>query len=58
MGSIHFLVLNPLKKKKNPLSRIHCDIGQNLEINLCNLLYLIFLRNFCYFGIRVFISLF
>ena len=37
---------------------IRSDVGQNLEINLCNLLYLIFLCNFRYFRIMVFISLF
>ena len=34
------------------------DVGQNLQINLCNLLYLVFLCNFCYFRFMAFISLF
>ena len=34
------------------------DVGQNLQINLCNLLYLAFLCNFRYFRFRAFISLF
>lgn len=32
------------------------DVGHNLQINLCNLLFLVFLCIFCYF--RAFISLF
>ena len=34
------------------------DVAQNLQINLCNLLYLVFLCNFHYFRFRAFISLF
>ena len=34
------------------------DVGQNILINFCNLLYLVFLCNFFYFWFRVFISLF
>ena len=34
------------------------DVGQNLQINLCNLLFLIFLCNIYYFSFRAFISLF
>ena len=34
------------------------DVGQNILINFCNLLYLVFLCNFSYFGFRAFISLF
>ena len=34
------------------------DVGQNILINFCNLLYLVFLCNFRYFGFRAFISLF
>ena len=34
------------------------DVGQNILINFCNLLYLVFLCNFCYFRFRPFISLF
>ena len=35
-----------------------CDVRQNFQINLCNLLYLVFLCIFRYFRFRVFISLF
>ena len=35
-----------------------CDVGQNILINFCNLLYFVFLRNFRYFRFRAFISLF
>ena len=34
------------------------DVGQNILINFCNLLYLVFLCNFRYFRFRAFISLF
>ena len=34
------------------------DVGQNILINFCNILYLVFLCNFCYFRFRAFISLF
>ena len=34
------------------------DVGQNILINFCNLLYLVFLCNFRYFRFRTFISLF
>ena len=34
------------------------DVGQNLHINLCNLLFLVFLCNYCYFRFRAFISSF
>ena len=34
------------------------DVGQNLQINLCNLLFLVFLCNFRYFRFRAIISLF
>ena len=34
------------------------DEGQNILINFCNLLYLVFLCNFRYFWFRAFISLF
>ena len=34
------------------------DVGQNILINFCNILYLVFLCNFRYFGFRAFISLF
>ena len=37
---------------------ILCDVGQNLLINFCSLLYLVFLCNFRYFRFRAFISLF
>ena len=34
------------------------DVGQNLYINLCSLLFLVFLCNYRYFRFRAFISLF
>ena len=34
------------------------DVGHNLQINLCNLLFLVFLCNFRYFRFRAIISLF
>ena len=34
------------------------DVGQNLHINLCNLLFLVFLYNYCYSRFRAFISSF
>ena len=34
------------------------DVGQNILINFCNLLYLVFLCNFRYFRFRTFISFF
>ena len=34
------------------------DVGQNILINFCNLLYLVFLCNFCFFRFRAFIPLF
>ena len=37
---------------------LQCDVGQNILINFCNLLYLVFLCNFSYFRCRIFISLF
>ena len=40
------------------MGNAHFDVGQNVQINLCNLLFLIFLCNFHYFRFRAFISLF
>ena len=37
---------------------LQCDVGQNILINSCNLLYLVFLCNFSYFRFRTFTSLF
>ena len=37
---------------------LQCDVGQNILINFCNFLYLVFLCNFSYFRFRAFISLF
>ena len=34
------------------------NVGQNLQSNLCNLLFLVFLCNYRYFRFRAFISLF
>jgi len=42
----------------NTTSFVLCDMGQDLQINFCNLLYLVFLYNFCYFRFRTFISFF
>ena len=42
----------------NTKSFVLYDIGQDLQINFCNLLYLVFLYNFCYFRFRKFISFF
>ena len=40
------------------INYILVDVGQNILINFCNLLYLVFLCNFRYFRFRAFISFF